>query len=310
MTDLRTINYANLSPGRYRFLVQAVNSEGGMSENPATIKFTILPPVWLSWWFLSLCAVLMAAFAMTVVRFRRARRREREAAEAALRHSRDERLRELEEVRRRIATDLHDDVGSSLTQISLLSEVARQRLEGKEAVVNEPLTLIARLSSELVDSMSDIVWAINPQKDHLSDLSQRMRHFASDVLTARQIELQFRTPDDEQQADIKVGANVRREVFLIFKEGINNLVRHSRCRAAAVEFRVEEEGLYLRMSDDGQGFEVRSKSWGHGLLSMQERCRSLGGLLTIESGIGVGTTLLLLIPLKPQATSRTRDPHF
>src|SRR5262249_23871960 len=119
---------------------------------------------------------------------------ERKQAEEALRRSREERLAELERVRRRIATDLHDDVGSSLTQISLLSEVVQRQVDGIEAPVNQPLSSIARLSRELVDSMSDIVWAINPTKDHLSDLSQRMRHFASDLLTARQIDFRFRAP--------------------------------------------------------------------------------------------------------------------
>jgi ligand-binding sensor domain-containing protein/signal transduction histidine kinase len=301
LTDLRTIQFANLSPGSYRFLVQAINGEGAASETPASLRFTILPPIWRRWWFLALCSVLCFSFALTIQRFRNTRQRERLQAEAALRQARDERLIELELVRRRIATDLHDDVGSSLTQISLLSEVAQQRLNGQEAALSEPLSLIARLSGELVDAMSDIVWAINPKKDHLSDLSQRMRHFASDVLTMRQIELQFQSPYEEQ--DVKVGANVRREVFLIFKESINNLVRHSGCSKANVEFRVEDERMVLILSDNGKGFDVTQKSNGHGLTSLKERCKSLGGELTIDSHTGRGTTVSLVVPLKQQEPS-------
>src|SRR5262249_41107974 len=103
---------------------------------------------------------------------------ERREAADALQHSREERLRDLEHVRRRIATDLHDDIGSSLTQISILSEVAQQRIDGHDGQLSGPLAMIASASRELVDAMSDIVWAINPQKDHLSDLTQRMRRFA------------------------------------------------------------------------------------------------------------------------------------
>src|SRR5262249_39009265 len=146
---------------------------------------------------------------------------ERKRAEEALRRSREERFAELERVRKRIATDLHDDIGSSLTRISLLSEVAKQRIDGEHRALSEPLTSIAGLSRQLVDSMSDIVWAINPERDHLSDMSRRMRHFVSDVCTARQITFRFDTPPSER--DVAVGANVRRELFLLFKEAVTNL---------------------------------------------------------------------------------------
>ena len=100
--------------------------------------------------------------------------------------------------------------------------------------VHEPLKLIAGASRELVDSMSDIVWAINPQKDHLSDLTRRMLTFASDTFMARNIQFDFRAPDEDR--DIRLGASVRREVFLIFKESVNNLVKHARCTEADIEF--------------------------------------------------------------------------
>jgi signal transduction histidine kinase/ligand-binding sensor domain-containing protein len=295
VTELRAVYLANLSSGRYRFLVRAISSDGTFSTEPATVSFRILPPIWLRWWFLTFSAIFLSALAANVYRLRKARRRERERAEAALRQSQDERLRELEQVRRRIATDLHDDVGSSLTQISLLSEVVRQSVVGNSNQVNKPLSLIAQISQELVDSMSDIVWAINPNKDTLNDLSSRMRHFASDVLTARQIDFRFQTPDEEQ--DIKVGANVRREVFLMFKESVNNLVRHSRCTLAEIEFRIEVDHLYLQISDDGQGFDASQKSTGNGLQSMSERSKSLGGDFEIVSVPDQGTTLTFLIPL-------------
>ena len=295
VTELRAVNFANLSSGSYRFLVRAISGDGTLSAEPATVLFRILPPIWLRWWFLTLSAILFSVLVANVYRLRNGRRREREQAESALRQSRDERLKELEQVRRRIATDLHDDVGSSLTQISLLSEVVRQRVDGNSHQVNKPLSLIAQISQELVDSMSDIVWAINPNKDTLNDLSSRMRHFASDLLTARQIEFRFQTPDAE--SDLKVGANVRREVYLLFKESLNNLVRHSSCRQAEIELGVEEDHLYLRISDDGQGFEVLEKSNGNGLLSMSERSRSLGGEFEITSSPGQGTKIAIRIPL-------------
>jgi PAS domain S-box-containing protein len=237
---------------------------------------------------------------------------ERRRAEDQLRRIREERLEELERVRKRIATDLHDDIGSTLTRISLLGEVARQQAGSTDRSVVEPLSSIASLSRELVDSMSDIVWAINPKKDHLSDLSQRMRHFASDLFTARQVDFRFRTPDTD--GDVAVGANVRRELFLVFKEAVNNVVRHSACTEAALEFRAEPDGLVLVVSDNGRGFDVRRASDGHGLLSMRQRTEALGGRFEVISTPGEGTLLSFTIPFAdhihaPHEYAVTNSPH-
>jgi signal transduction histidine kinase len=220
---------------------------------------------------------------------------ERKRAEEELRRTREERLIELERVRKRIATDLHDDIGSSLTQISILSEVARQQIGHDNSPVTRPLSMIANASRELIDSMSDIVWAINPQRDHLTDLTQRMRRFASDVLTARNIDFRLSLPDAEQ--DIPIGANVRREVFLLFKETVNNMVKHSGCSVAEIEFQVEGDFLSLKFRDNGKGFDMTKESDGHGLMSMRERSRALGGDLEIASQVGQGTTVNVKIPL-------------
>ena len=153
-------------------------------------------------------------------RYRAAHRRE-------ISRAREERLVELERVRKRIAADLHDEIGSSLTQISILSEVARRQGEETQADLSQPLATIAASSRELVDSMSDIVWAINPAKDHLSDLTQRMRRLAADAFTASNTAFTLDLPPSEQE--IALGANVRREVFLIFKEAVTNVVKHAAC---------------------------------------------------------------------------------
>ncbi len=221
---------------------------------------------------------------------------ERKRAETALMRSREERFAELERVRKRIATDLHDDIGSSLTQISLLSEVVNQRISTSEKRITEPLGMIAETSRELVDSMSDIVWAINPQKDTLSDLMGRMHRFAADVLTAANINLKWQSPDSD--ADIPIGANVRREIFLIFKESINNMVKHSGCTEGNLEVRLNDESLELIMRDNGKGFDIAGESDGHGLASMTERAHGLGGNFEIVSQIAEGTTIRLEVPLE------------
>jgi ligand-binding sensor domain-containing protein/two-component sensor histidine kinase len=287
---LRNANYTSIAPGSYRFLVRAVSGNGSVSTNPAVVSFTVLRPFWLRWWFLLTAALLVGWSVYVIYRYR------------------VNRLLELERVRTRIATDLHDDIGSSLSQIAILSEVVKQKVGGNGA--EEPLNLIANTSREMVDSMSDIVWAINPQKDHLSDLLQRMRHFASDVLEARDIEHHFYIP--EITHDLHLGTDLRREVYLIFKETVNNLVKYSKASKAEINVKIESSCFVLAVEDDGIGFNPAEKIdshttyGGNGLLSMKRRAKALGGELIINSKIGRGTKVTLKIPLNRQGKLRKR----
>jgi ligand-binding sensor domain-containing protein/signal transduction histidine kinase len=301
-SDQRSVNYPNLPPGSYRFLVRAISADGTPSASPATISFRVLSPIWQRWWFISLGLLLISIPIVAAARLRYQRLKAVREAEEALRRSREERLIELEQVRRRIATDLHDDIGSSLSQIYLLSEVARQRVNGTGADIIEPLRLISSASNEMVSSMSDIVWAINPQKDHLSDLIHRMRRFASDTFAARDIAFRFSAPDDE--TEIRLGANLRRELFLVFKESVNNIMKHSGCCASEIDFQIVGDMLLLKVSDNGRGFDTTKESDGHGLMSMKERAGSIGGEFEMISIAGQGTTVTLRVPLTQPAASQ------
>jgi ligand-binding sensor domain-containing protein len=279
-TEQRSINYASLSPGKYRFRVRAVNSDGTVSPEPAVVALTILHPVWQAWWFLATAGTVLALLACALYRYRVAQ------------------LLAIERMRARIATDLHDDIGSSLSQIAILSEVARRKIENTDARAAGPLTDIVTVSGELVDAMSDIVWSINPKHDHLSNLEYRMRRFATDVLTACKIDLEFR--GTTTQPDLRVGADIRRQVFLIFKEAVNNIARHSGASLATAEFRVVQEHLVLQLTDDGTGFDSTAGWNGNGLFNMRKRALELGGTLVIESIPNHGTTLTLRVPLTYQ----------
>jgi signal transduction histidine kinase/ligand-binding sensor domain-containing protein len=295
-TSERRVSYARLSPGTYRFLVRALNADGVVSSVPASISFKILVPTWQRWWFIALVALFSLGGLVLLASYRAARVRERKLGEEALLRSREERLVELERVRKRIASDLHDDLGSSLTQISLLSEVVQQQLADKDSAVTKPLEMIATSSRELVDAMSDIVWAINPQKDHLSDLAQRMRALASDLLMAAQIEFRFTGPSGG--ADIPLGANLRREVFLVFKESVNNIVRHSAASEAQIDFSLNQDELFLRVNDNGKGFDPAEENDGHGLVSMRMRSNDMGAQLEVLSARKHGTTITLRVPVR------------
>lgn len=231
---------------------------------------------------------------------------QRKRAEDALSRSKEERLVELQRVRRRIATDLHDDVGSSLTKIALLSEAVRQKVATKNKDASERLNTITAISNELVESMSDIVWAINPQKDNLSDLSQRIRRFASDIFTPCRMAFRFRAPGPEQ--DTQLGANIRREVFLIFKESVNNIVKHSAATQVIIDLAVAGGWLTFSISDNGKGFNpslalaetgyLSSQSrGGNGLASMRRRVKELGGQFEIITNMGRGTLVSFRLPI-------------
>ena len=274
-TSQRTINYASLRPGSYRFVVQAVNQDGQISPAPAVVAFTIRPPLWRRGWFIALTGALIGSGFYALYRYRLAR------------------LIEMERIRTRIAADLHDDIGSSLSQIAIISEVLHKQIQPQEQSVDRNLSLMARVSREAVDSMSDIVWAINPQRDHMRDLVRRMRRFASETFPARNIDFSFQVTGAEQ--DIRLDADVRRQVFLIFKEGLNNIVRHSGCARAEIEMRIDGQWLVLRIADDGQGIDEARFSEGNGLVSMRRRAESLGGALNITSGDSGGTTIALKV---------------
>ncbi len=274
-TEQRIVNYARLEPGRYKFLVRALNSDGAISFPPATISFRILPHLYQRWWFLTLAGLLFITIGYSLYR------------------SRMTRLLGIERVRTGIAADLHDDIGTNLTRIAILSEVAHSQLNEANPSVANPLSSIARISRESVASMSDIVWAINPRRDSLLDLVLRMRRFANEIFADRKIEFQFHAPETEQ--DQKLGADLRRDVFLIFKEALNNAVRHSGCANLEIDLQLDRLWLVLEVSDDGCGFEPSASSEGHGLVSMQRRAKALGGELQLRSRPGKGTEVLLRV---------------
>jgi signal transduction histidine kinase/ligand-binding sensor domain-containing protein len=285
-TEERTANFASLSPGSYRLLVRAVSSNGLTSATPATVSFRILRPIWQRWWFVMLAALVIG---LTAVAFYR---------------SRLKRVIELERVRARIATDLHDDIGSSLSQIAILSEVSRQRVNASENGLADALTQIANTSRDLVDVMSDIVWAINPKRDRLRDLTQRMREFTSEVFTARDIEFRFHGSADGHH--IKLDADTRRQLYLICKEAVHNAARHSQCTEAKVTFAIHDHQLVLVVQDNGQGFESNGSRNGNGLDSMRQRARALGGKLAIRSQPQQGTTVTLKLPFPARTRARWR----
>lgn len=322
-TDQQTLNF-DLAPGKHDLRLRAIRADGAASAKPAVVSFKILPPLWQRRWVVLISLLLAAAFILMFYRYRTANLRkinlaltEAHRAEEELRKSREERLAELEKVRSRIATDLHDDIGASLTQIAILSEVAQAQGKKGNGASAEPLRKISRVSNELVGTMSDIVWSIDPGKDHLSDLTQRMRRFASDVLAPKGVHLDFHAPG--KAGEITLNTNLRREVFLIFKESVNNILKHSKAARVRINLEITGEDLMLEISDDGNGFDTNRRSevgvqpessepagafsspcasGGNGISSIKKRAEEMKGKLKIVSESGRGTTVSLRLPLE------------
>jgi ligand-binding sensor domain-containing protein/two-component sensor histidine kinase len=271
----RDVTFANLGAGNYRFLVKAIDQRGVESESPAVLQFQILPPIWGRWWFLALVVIALGGIVYSLYRYRLAQ------------------VIELERVRTRIATDLHDDIGSNLTRIALMTEVLNQ--SGPNGSAKKMLHSIANIARESVASMNDIVWAISPEHDRVLDLTRRMRQHAEEVFTVRDIDVDFVSTSADSESRLAVG--VRRDVLLIFKEAINNAARHSACTRVKIEFGRTSSHLCLRIADDGSGFSERAERDGHGLSSMARRASSLGGKLEVQSGPGEGTTVNFEMPL-------------
>jgi signal transduction histidine kinase len=269
----RKVTYAGLGSGRYTFEARVAGATGTSISPAATVAFRVLPPWYRRWWFLSLVgsASLLIVFFAHRTHLAQALRTER--------------------LRARIATDLHDDIGSSLSQIAILAEVARRRAGPSERALAEPLASIATTSRDLVDAMSDIVWAVNPRTDSLSDLTRRMHRFAEETLGGANIALTFSAPPAD--ADLKLGADLRRELYLILKESVNNIARHSGASEAVVDLALTRSVLRLVISDNGRGFDPGVRADGNGIGSMRKRATAFGGDFSIDSAPGHGTRVSL-----------------
>ena len=278
-TNERILNFANLAPGEYRFEVRARTSDRIYSQ-PATVGFSIAAPLWQKSWFIGAMLGLTGLVIYGFYRFRLAR------------------LLEVANMRTRIATDLHDDIGANLTKISILSEVAQQQSNGDASNgTSKLLGSVAEISRESVSAMGDIVWAINPKKDSLLDVTRRMRQHAEEIFEQREIELEFHAPPLER--DMKLDADVRRNIYLIFKEALNNIVRHANARTVKIDLALVDHELILEIRDDGDGFDAYQESGGNGLHNMQKRAHDCGGRLSIKSVHGEGTDLTLRLRPRP-----------
>jgi len=283
----RTAKYPHLDPGNYRFRVIACNNSGVWNEKGATIEFAVEPFFWQRWWFrlaivgtFTLCIVAIVRY----VSFRRLRRQVEQL----------ERQTMLHKERARIAKDIHDDLGANLTQITLLSELTRQDMTAPEKAGGhvDKISLTAR---QVMKSLDEIVWAVNPRNDTLPHLVDYLGQFTLDFLRAPGIRCRLDLP--EHPPALNVSADIRHNLFLAVKEALNNIVKHADAKEVRLGVDVSNGKLRVVVRDDGHGFEQSpDNAWADGLRNMRQRMGEIGGDCAIESHAGQGTTITFDVP--------------
>jgi signal transduction histidine kinase len=269
-----TVHLVDLAPGNFTFRVRALGSDGSSGEE-ATLKFSILQPLWQTWWFQLACAMAIAAIAWWI----RTRRLEQQLT--------------LERVRSHIAMDLHDDIGAGLSRISVLGEALKGRLRDGDAEVRKTLDDIVGSSRQLVSDMGEIVWSLDPSHDHIGDLASRLRAFGSDLLETRGVEWNVDAP--VESLDCSVPPALRRQFYLVYREAIHNVAKHSGAKRAVLRLWLQDGHLWGELADDGCGIQsVHTR--GAGIPSMRARVRQSGGEIEISPSAGGGTSVRIRIP--------------
>ncbi len=279
MDSRSDLTFSNLGAGSYSLWVRArskQNSEWISISNP--ILLTVLPPFYNTWWFTLLVIAVVSGMLYWLYRLR------------------INRIIELERVRSNISRDLHDEIGSTLSSINILTRSAKKRFEEKDELrLSDSLEKISTRTQRILDSMSDIIWSVKPENDHLDNVLARMREYASTLLEAKRIHFTINFPEDAHY--LKLPLATKNNIFLIYKEAINNAVKYAECSSVEIKLTVNRNTLILIIQDNGIGFDPKTNNHtmtgGNGLANMKSRAKEMKASLTITSNVGKGTLLML-----------------
>ena len=281
----RNTTYTNLHPGEYTFRVKASNSEGVWNENGTSIKMIILPAWWQTWLFKIALAVSLIALIFFVIRyyFRQKLKLQQEQFEREL---------AIETVRLRISEDIHDEIGSGLTKISLMSQRIKMNLENKKEFDPELLQKLTESSKEVVSNLGEIIWTVNPKYDNLPSLLAYIRNYISNFFENTLVECTIDFPI-EIPPDI-ISPDLKHNLFLVIKEALNNVLKHAEATAVTVHSHLDNSIFYFEISDNGKGIDdLKGRQFGNGLLNMKNRMEAVKGKLEIQSAKNVGTKIKL-----------------
>jgi ligand-binding sensor domain-containing protein/signal transduction histidine kinase len=309
----RYASYPDLNPSEYIFRVKAANSDGVWNHEGRSIKLIITPPIWLRWYAYVLYTLIFLGALYSFRRFELNKRKLKEEArirmqkeEAELREARlkaesaelktiameSEKEIEKQQMRNRIAADLHDEIGSNLSSISLLSTLTKKKItDGGEVLKNlNEIILAAKTSSE---SMREIIWLINPMSDQLQNLISKMKETANVMLGNINHEVIAEICASEE----KINPEIKRNIYLIYKETLNNIMKHSNAKKARILIKKVDSDFILSVSDDGVGFDDKNIKDGNGLKNLNTRAEQINAELTINSILTKGTEVTLKIKI-------------
>lgn len=293
----RHATYSYLAPGKYVFRVTACNNDGVWNETSAVLGVTVLPEFWETWWFkFLLLTAILALFGGSIFFIQRSRMR-RNLERAA-------RERELERERARIAQDIHDDLGASLTRIGMLSQTAGETPADTQRT-SQYLGQIYSAAREMTRSMDEIVWAVNPSHDTLESLFNYLTRFAHEFLTPARIRCRFQVP--VEFSDQPVRSEIRHNLFLAFKETLHNVVRHSGADEVQIKVELTNRALHFSITDNGHGAASSAANaspskpdriaTGHGFANLRSRMEKIGGTSRRTNLPGRGLVVELTVPL-------------
>lgn len=285
----REARYMHLPDGNYRFRVIAANSDSIWNEKGSWLQLKLSPPFWKTWWFVGLAGIAFVGITAGTVRYVSVKKLQRRLKLLEQQHA-------IEKERTRIAKDMHDDMGANLTQISILSELAKRDAGDKERITTHA-NMIADTARDLVQTMDGIVWAVNPKNDNLRRLAGYIFKYAEEFLALTSIRGRFDQP--VSLPEYPLTAEVRHNVFLVVKEALNNTVKHSGATEVWIRLAMNHSALEISVEDNGRGFSCdMNSSFGNGLTNMKKRIEDIGGRFDLSSNPGGGTKIKLTVMMK------------
>jgi ligand-binding sensor domain-containing protein/signal transduction histidine kinase len=288
----RVVFYTNLRPGHYQFEVSACNNHGYWNERGERFDFVVEPHFYQTWPFYGLCIAgfVLSATGIQAYRLRVQRKLLGLEQQAALQRE-----------RARIAQDMHDDVGANLTKIAILSELAKGQCNDI-AQLRSTAETISETARKVIDNISEIVWVTNPRNDRLDNLAGYLRGYAAEFFESTPVICRFEF--QESIPPVTVKGELRRDVMLVIKEALNNVVKHSGATEVTVVLQVEnteEQKLRLTISISDNGKGLKTRLWGpshNGLYNIRDRITRRGGRVRIEPSAGHGTRVELSVELE------------
>jgi signal transduction histidine kinase len=286
----RVAHFTKLPPGSFAFHVKACNADGVWNETGATVAIHVQPPLWRQAWFIVVCALLFIGVLAGIIYLISTAKLKRQ-----LRAARQKEL--IERERARIARDLHDQLGANLTQVTLLGEMAEMD-KHQPGEVEQHAQQIIDTARETTRSLDEIVWAVNPSNDTLEGLANYACKYAQDYFALAQIRYRAELP---AVPPTPIPPEVRHNVFLAFKEAVNNVVKHAKATEAHVKLQLEPDKFILIVEDNGKGLgNLEGKKLRNGLKNMRKRLADVRGEFEIAPAANGGTVVTLTVPLQNQ----------